>query len=329
MSWAILGVVLAGLLFSAFFSGAETGLYRVNRLRLHLRAQQRDPKALRLAGVLEDEQGALSVTLIGTNVMNYITTTAVAYLFAEHWGVGKTDTEIYTVVIMTPIVFVFGEVVPKNLFQLHADRLMERVGGVLAVANGLFRGVGIVAALKWLAGVFNRLAAGYALGDSTAAPKRRMAAMLQEALAGGALAEDQSDLIDRVCRLSETPLLSAMVPRNRVTAIPARSKPRELMRVVRRTGYARLPVYDRDPRHMIALIKVDELLMDDDWETVSERARPTMTLGPHETVATALTRLRREGHRMAIVTDQGGQMLGLVTRKDLVREVVGEVASGV
>ena len=328
MTWLALGIVLGGLFFSAFFSGTETGLYRINRLRLHLGVQQRDPQALRLAGVLKDEQGALSVTLVGTNVMNYVTTVAVAYLFAERWGLSETDTEVYTVIILTPIVFVFGEMVPKNLFQLHADLLMGRGSRLLLIANGLFRGLGLVWILKRLAGIFNRVAGGGS-DDGPAGPKRRMAVMLQEALAGGVLSEDQSDLIDRVCRLSETPVHAVMIPRNRVVGVAAQTKRRELMRIVRRTRHGRLPVFDRNRRHIIGLIKVDELLQAADWETVGERLRPAMTVGPHQTVAAAITGLQREGQGMAIVTDHAGQMLGVITLKDLLREVVGEVVATV
>ena len=79
MSWVMVSLlIILGLALSAFFSGAETGLYCVNRLRLHLRVQRRDPRALRIAEILQDPQGALSVTLVGTNLMNYVTTAAVA-----------------------------------------------------------------------------------------------------------------------------------------------------------------------------------------------------------------------------------------------------------
>lgn len=329
MIWLAVLVIPIGLFLSGFFSGAETGLYRVNRLRLHLDVQRRDPAGLRLARVLEDEQGALSVALIGTNVMNYVTTTAVAFLFAERLGLGEANTELYTVIIMTPIVFVFGEVVPKNLFQLHTDTLLARSTSLLSLSDRLFRMTGVVWVLKQLANVINRFAGAYAQRDAAFGSKRRVALLLQEALAGQTLGEEQSDLIDRVCQLSETPLHTVMIPRNRVTVIGADTNRRTLVRVARRTGHALLPVYESSRRHIIGLARIDELLQRDDWETVGERLHPAPTLSPHETVATAISRLQRAGRGMAIITDHGGQMLGVVTLKDLLGEVVGELANGV
>jgi len=328
VTWLIMAIALLGLFLSGFFSGAETGLYRVNRLRLQLGVQQRQPTAMRIARVIDDEQGALSVTLIGTNMANYVTTTAVAFLLASRFGFGQTNAEIYTVLVMTPVVFVFGEVVPKNLFQLHADTLLARGGFLLSLFDRFFRVTGCVWTLKHIASVVGRRVSGPESGGAFG-PKRRVASLLQEALAGQTLAEEQSDLIDRGCRLSDTPLHAVMIPKNQVTLIRADTNRRSLLRVARRTGHAGLPVYESNARHIIGLAKVDQLLQANDWETVSEHLHPVLTLSAHETVTTALTELQRSGRGMVIVTDRGGQMLGAVTVKDLLAELVGEVAAGV
>ncbi|MGD2108580.1 MAG: CNNM domain-containing protein [Phycisphaerae bacterium] len=329
MTWLLIGIVLVGLFLSGFFSGAETGLYRVNRLRLQLGVQQREPSSLRIARVLADEQGALSVALVGTNVMNYITTTAVAFLLAERLELGEANAEVYTVIFMTPIVFVFGEVVPKNLFQWHADTLLARGGVLLSLSDRFFRVTGCVWALKRIARIIHGVFGADASSDGAYGEKRRVALLLQEALAGRTLAEEQSDLIDRVCQLSDRRLHSVMLPRNEVTVIKADTTRRSLVRQARRTGHACLPVYDSNRRHIIGLAKVDELLQRNDWRTVGEHLHPVLTLSAHETVTTALTELRRTGRGMVIVTDRGGQMLGVVTLKDLLSELVGEVAAGV
>jgi len=330
MDWVMVGaVVLIGLFLSGFFSGAETGLYCVNRLRLHLGARLEDPRAVRLAGTLEDEHGALSVTLVGTNMANYVVTSAAAYLLAETMELTATGAELYTIVILTPVVFVFGEVVPKNLFRLHPDTLMARGSRLLAVSNRLLRWTGAIWCLKKWAAVLGRLTGGSAEGEAAFAPKQRVARMLQEALAGNTLGEDQSDLIDRVCRLSEVRLLTVMVPRNRVIAIAADASRETLVRIARRKRFARLPVYESNRRRIVGAVRVDELLQSDDWRTVADRLHSTLTLSPHETVATAITRLRRARRGMAVVTDRGGQMLGIVTLKDLISEVVGGLPDGI
>jgi CBS domain containing-hemolysin-like protein len=219
--------------------------------------------------------------------------------------------------------------VPKNLFQLYPDTLLARGGALLSLFDRLFRLTGCVWVLKHLAGVINRWVGEPPTGEGAFGPKRRVALLLQEALAGQTLAEEQSDLIDRVCRLSDTPLHAVMIPKNRVVVVAAETTRRSLLRVARRTGHARLPVYGVNRRHIIGVAKLDELLQREDWETVGDLLHPVLTLSAHETVAGALTQLQRTGRGMVIVTDRGGQMLGAVTLRDLLGELVGGVAAGV
>lgn len=329
MIWALLiAGILVGLFLSGFFSGSETGLYRVNRIRLELSVQRRDPQAIRLARVLGDPEGALTVTLIGTNLMNYLTTALVAYMFGHLLGLGEMDTQIYTVLLLTPVVFVFGEVVPKNLFQLYADILLARGSRLLALSNRMVRITGAVWALKRLVRVITRMLSDGSTTDVPLAPKRHMAALLQEALSGHALGEAHSDLVDRVFLLSETPVHQVMVPRNRVVGIAADADRKMLVRSAQKTSHTHLPVLDPRRAHVMGVIKVDDLLRSDDWRTVGERAGPATTLRPHESLAGAITHLRRERHELAIVTERGGRMLGIVTLTDLLREVVGHLAVG-
>lgn len=329
MTGIIVGLlILAGLFFSAFFSGAETGLYCLNRLRLVLGDRDKDIQAMRLARLLDDEQGTLSVTLVGTNVMNYVTTTAAAYAFANVLHYSEADTEIYTIVILTPIVFIFGEVVPKNLFERYADPLMRRSSWMLTVADRTFRFVGIVAVLKALGRIANRLIGKDMTLMESNVPKRRVAAMLHDALAENEHGAERSDLIDRVCALSDTPLHAVMIPRNRVIAVSYTADRKEFMRVVRRTVHARLPVHDTKHRQVLGVVKVDELLADQDWTTVADRMLAPIHVSPHMSVAAAITKLQGARRAMAIVTDRGGRTLGIVTLGDLLREIVGELRLG-
>jgi len=325
MGIAAVILALVGLLMSGFFSGSETGLYCVNRLRVELAAQHDNRRARRLARLLRDDQGALSVTLIGTNVANYITTTAVAYLFTSMIGLGEFQTELYTVVVLTPIVFAFGEVTPKNLFQRHADQFMPVVSGGLAVADRIIRLTGAVWMMKLLAAFVNRMIGGGADPNALTGPKWRIAHLLREAIAGQTDDDEQLDLIQRVCDLSETPVQDVMVPRNAVRTIAETADRHELERVAQRTTHTRLCVRGRRQRHIIGIIHIDQLLRDTTWHTLQDRLEPAPTLNPHTTVATALNRLRRAGSELAVVSDAAGRMVGIVTFTDLLRELIGDV----
>jgi CBS domain containing-hemolysin-like protein len=327
MIWLILLVIIAvGLFFSGLFSGAETGFYCVSRLRLHLGTRQNDHRAVRLSRILQDRQAAVGMTLVGTNLMNYITTAATAVLLAK--VLSEPDTEVYTVLVLTPIVFVFGEVVPKTLFQRYAYALLTRCSALIAPAYQLMRVSGILWCHRMLTGLVTWLTGADPMQRGTFDPKRRMATLLQEALAGQRLGDDRSYLVEQVMQLSETPLHAVMVPRNRALTIAAGADKRELMRAARRTTDAHLPVYDTNPRHIVGTVAIDDLLRSKEWKSVGEHLDPVMTVSPHVTVATAMDRMQGTGCDMVIVTDRGGQMLGVATLRDLLDTVLGELGEG-
>ena len=140
--------------------------------------------------------------------------------------------------------------------------------------------------------------------------------------------DDQIDLVHRVCDLSETPVHTVMVPRNRVRTIAAQADRRELERQARRSPHTRLCVYRGRQRHVLGVVHVDALLRDTSWSTVGDRLETTSTLSPHETVASALNQMRRAGRDFAVVADASGRMLGIVTFADLLRGLIGDVMTG-
>ncbi|MEK6798614.1 MAG: CNNM domain-containing protein [Planctomycetota bacterium] len=318
-------VILTGLLLSGFFSGAEIGIYRANRLRLHLAVRRGDAGARRLARLLDDEQAALSCTLIGTNAANYATTTAVAYAFAHLLGLGDDQVQFYTIVLVTPVIFVFGEVVPKNLFQLHADALMSRTSRFLSATQRAFRALGLIALSSGFARIGNRLAGGVGTRGRAVDPRRRMAQLLQEALAGQDVSDSRSLLVDRVVQLSERPVRSMMIPLRRVITIHAESDLSELIRVAEANEFVRLPVVDSRGTRVVGVLKVDKALRDDQWKIVQERATAALTLPPNEIVASAIRRMRDARQELAVVADAAGRCLGVVTMRDLLQGIIGDV----
>lgn len=327
MTWMVaLAVVIVSLAFSAFFSGAETGLYCVSRIRIQLGVHAHDRAAMRIDRLLKNPASAISCALIGTNLMNYIATSGTAFLFAELFHLRSVDTELYTIAILTPVVFVFGEVVPKSLFQQHPYRLLRSGAGLLSVSSLVFHVTGFVGLVGLISGAFERLVRADQRGAREATPKRRVAALLQEGLIGHAHDNGQAELIDRICRLSETAIQSVMVPRNRIQSIAARADRREFMRLAQRAPFSRLPVYEMRRTHIVGYVDVAHLLTAEDWETVGDRLEPIITLSPHQSVASATAHLQRKGRDIAVVTDTGGMLLGLVTLHDLTDEVLGGLA---
>lgn len=309
---------------SAFFSGSETGIYCVNRLRLRLSSDRGDARAVRLQRLLDDEQGSLAVTLLGTNLSNYLATVSMALLLARHIRLPAGQVEVYTTLIVTPLLFVFGEVLPKNLFQRDADRLLYGGAVALTAAKRVF------APLVWaFTALSARLTAALDHGEEPPAhsdDRRRVGALLREALADGDHAGRHGEFVDRVLDLPDTPVRAVMIPAGEVVSLPAEADRDEFLRQARRHVLSRLPVFHRQSGRIIGVVNVHALLADETWEQVSQRLQPIERLDPGEPVSSAILRIQRSGLPMAVVAQEDGPMLGIVTLKDLLEEIVGELA---
>ena len=320
-------LVLVGLLGSAFCSGSETGVYCVNRLRVQLAAQRGERRARRLARILEDDQSAVAAILVWNNVMNYVLTAGASVVIGHLLADAGLDVELYTVAIVTPVVFVLGEVTPKQLFQSGADRLMPAASWPLDIMIRSLRAVGILPLLRGLATRAVRLLGQDAGLQRITDPRRRVGVLLLEALAGRRVSEDHSTLVQRALQLAETRLHAVMVPRSRVESIAADAGRDVVREMAARTRHSRLPVFDPTSRTIIGLVKLDSLLGREDWATVRDQLLPMPAYRPSDTVGATLLEMQRDGYAMAQVCDRGGQLVGLITLKDLLEELVGELSA--
>lgn len=318
---AITGAVLA-VLMSGFYSGSETGMYCVDRLRLRIDSERGDHRAARIARMLDHEHNALSAMLMGTNISNYFATVLVADLFSRTLGVHSGASELYTTAVVTPVIFVFGEVFPKTLYQRHADALM-RAGAFLLHLSMYVLYVPVTVLNRTMRPLVRLIDPGGLV--EAADPRRKIASLLQGALADQDDEGDHLAYVDRVFGLSTISLHQVMVPRNRVVSIHGDAQRKELMTLARRWPHSRLLVYDRAPRRITGYVLVDELLTDKNWTQVHERARRVVELAANDSVATALVRLQNAREAIAVVTDRNGLLLGLVTLKDLLEELTGEL----
>jgi putative hemolysin len=317
----LIGLVVAVAL-SGFFAGSETGLYCVNRLRMKVDAEHGDHAAARIAPLIDRPQDTLTILLVGTTIVQYFATVCATHVVTAWLALPSGKGELYTTALLTPVLFVFGEVVPKIIFQRSADRLM-RLGSLMLAS--------FAALLRWPAAALNAVAEPVVrwfdpAGVSDASdPRRRMTLLLQDAIATDDESGEHSELVQRVLGLSAVALHQVMVPRNRVITIHADADRRELLAVMRRHPHTRFPIHDRNPRRIIGYVVAHELLADEGWSTVMDRLQSIVTLPANESVAAAILRLQAERETLAVVADRHGSMLGLVTRKDLFEELTGEL----
>lgn len=314
---------LLGVGFSALFSGLETGLYTLNRVRLLVRAGRRERSAMRLHGELEHPNRLLTTLLLGNNIANYLGTFGVAAILNQ-LGFNALLGVVINAAILIPILFVLGETLPKDLFRTHTDRWSYAWSGFLVACRRLFTWIGLVPIVQ----VFGTLVSRVIGSESDLAPtaRQRISQLIKEGVGVGVLSESQTTLADRALAMRDRTVSTEMIPWRNVVTLPLDADHPTRRALMRRRDFTRFPVVGPAGRVVGILSLLDALLK-------PANATQLLMTQPMSFPATtplhkALRSMRQQRQTMAIVVESsGGRAVGVVTLKDLVEPITGELGA--
>ena len=320
--WALWPAVLvAAVIMQSMFCGMEIGIYVLNKIRLDLGAEAGRKGAELLRKQLDNPENLLVVLLIGTNLAAYTATFAVRAMF-DLAGAGSYA-GLYTIAVAAPTLFIFAESLPKNLFRRSAETLVYRLAWLIRAASLLFNACGAAPLVRGFARLLMRLA-----GRGDRPPRRMvplgMGAIVAEGAASGALTPMQSVMAERVMRIREVTLRDVMTPMRAVARADAAVSRDELIETIRGHEFSRLPLIDGHGQ-VAGILDTYDVLMGAGDEQPAEKAADPPIMPASMAVTDALYRLQREHNVMAVVADERGRHVGIVTVKDLVEEIVGEI----
>jgi len=317
--WAL--VAGAGVMLSAFFSGVETGLYIINRVRLTVRANHGETAATTLRRILSHPTRMLGTILIGNNIANYVGTFGVAAML-DRLGVGDVRALVINAAVLIPLLFVFGEVLPKDLFRTHTDRWSYRCAGFLNWIQRLLQWSGLL----WIALGFGTLVSRLLGGSGEVALKgrQRMSQLFKEGLGAGVLSESQSTLADRALALRGRTVEMEMIPWRHTVSVRLDSTRRELDLVLGKHSFTRYPVIDEAGQVKGVLTTLAAVISPD--SDVHALTEGIVMLNAQAPIHDALRRMREQRSRLAVVvTGSDDRPVGIVTLKDLVEPLTGEL----
>ncbi|MCL1601925.1 MAG: hemolysin family protein [Actinomycetia bacterium] len=315
---AILG---ACTLASGFFSGSETALIGISRERVHLLAET-DPRGKRLEQLVSHPERMLSTLLVANNTVNVLSASVATILFVSL--IGETWGPWVATAVMTAVLLIFGEITPKTIAARHPEKFSLRVAPVIwnlsivlapiarffsAITRGLLRML--------------RINVDGGLGDVTEDDIRALAALSQR---GGQIEQAEREIIDALFHLADTSVRDVMTPRLDIVTVPAPVTSDELRRAVTETGHSRFPVTANGLDDLQGIVHVKDLpRRPDDEDDVAPNIRPPNYVPETMSVLDTLEEMRARRYGMAVVVDEHGGVEGIVTIKDLVAELVGEL----
>jgi Mg2+/Co2+ transporter CorB len=324
--FGLLGLLVLLLGLSAFFSGSETALMMLNRYRARHMAAEGHGGAGRALRLLDRPDRLIGLILVGNNFVNNLLASIAAVVAVEIGGGGGGAVAIGASVI-TVLILIFSEVAPKTLAALHPERLAYPAAYVytplLRVAYPLVWAInGIAMGVLRLLGVRPE-----ARGADALTREELRTAVLE---AGTFIPKRHQKMLVNILDLEKATVEDIMIPRGEVDGIDFSEPVEDILTFLRRTQYTRIPVWEGSIDHVIGVLHVRDFMqaqMDEaeiDKETLRGLLRDPYFVPEGTRLTALLINLQRARQTVALVVDEYGDVLGLVTFADLLEEIVGE-----
>jgi len=325
---SILGLILAVLiLFSAFFSGSETGLISLNRYRLRYLAKANHRGAKCAQKLLDKPDRLIGLILLGNNFVNILSSAVATTIATRLWGV-EAGIAIATV-LLTLVILIFAEVAPKTLAVMHPERialpaslllrpmlfiLYPVVWGVNLLANGVLRIIGIPLHAE----------------NGQSMSQEELRTVLSEADA--MIPRRHKQMLTNILDLQEVTVNDIMVPRSEIIGIDLDDDWDTIYSQLINSQHTRFPVYREDINNIVGALHVRNCMHllsnpNSGIEELKKNIREAYYVPENTPLNTQLLQFQRQKRRMGMVVDEYGDVLGLVTLEDILEEIVGEFTS--
>ena len=313
-------IIIGCIIMSAYFSATETAFSSLNRIRIKNMAEKGNKRAGLVLKLSENYDGLLSTILIGNNIVNIASASLATVIFVKLLG-DEAGASISTVVT-TIVVLIFGEVSPKSIakespeqFAMFSAPFLNAFMVLLTPANYLFK------QWKKLLSLLIRTS-----GDS-GITEEELLAIVEEAKQDGGIDEQEGSLIKSAIEFTELEAMDIATPRVDVTGIPVDADREEIAAVFGETGYSRLPVYKDKIDDIIGIIYQKDFYNQVYRGVCGVEAivRPALYVAKSKKINVLLKELQKNKMHIAVVIDEFGGTMGIVTLEDILEELVGEI----
>lgn len=311
--------ILVLLLLSALFSITETAFSSLNLNRIKSLADAGHAHATQVWVLSQNVDGLLSSILIGNNIVNILAASLATVLFTRR--LGNMGVSVSTVVV-TILVLIFGEISPKSLAKHNPERYAMAVVPFARAAVTLLRPLN--ALFSRLRTFFSRI---FRAQERPCVTDAEIRTLVETAEQDGGLEEHEGELIRSAIAFNDLKVEDILTARVDITAVEEHSTPEEIAEVFRDSGYSRLPVYRGNLDTIVGVIHEKDLykMLSDGGSQVAAILAPLFFVPPYTTLPALLRRFQTDKRHMAIVVDEFGGTMGMVTLEDILEELVGEI----
>ncbi|MDY0074504.1 MAG: hemolysin family protein [Acholeplasmataceae bacterium] len=312
-------VIAVLILLSAFFSATEIAFSSLNQIKLKHMIQNGNKRANHTLKLAVDFDRILTTILVGNNIVNILSASLATIIFVKYWGdYGVT----LSTAVMTILVLIFGEIAPKSI----AKKLPEKFAMTITPILQLF--IWILFPLSFIFGGIQKLInKGIKEDEGPTITEEELLTYVSEVQQEGGINENEGDLIRNVIDFDDLKVEEIFTPRVNVVAVAKDEDIKKMTQTFRHSGYSRLPVYEESIDHVIGIINhkdfYNRVVLD--HQPLEDIIKPPVFVTEYMKVSNLLELLQEHKSHMAIVKDEFGGTLGVVTMEDILEEIVGEI----
>ncbi|MBQ7475468.1 MAG: HlyC/CorC family transporter [Clostridia bacterium] len=314
-------IMAALIILSSFFSATETAFSSLNKARLKALSEKGNKRASRTLAVSEKYDRLLSTILIGNNIVN-IALTAVATVFFIKLLSDEVSGSTVATVAVTVLVLIFGEISPKTLAKESPEKFAMFATPIIRFFIFILTPFSFVFSLwqKLLLRIFK------VQGDRKMTPDELLV-LVDEVEEGGMIDAEESELLRSAIEFNDQEAVDILTPRVDIEGVPIDSKKEDIARVFTDTGFSRLPVYKESIDNIVGVVHQKDFY---DGPKITSKSlpeimKPPVFVTPTMKISDILKKLQSEKAHIAVVTDEFGGTLGIVTMEDILEELVGEI----
>lgn len=313
-------IIVLCVVMSAYFSATETAFSSLNRIRIKNLADKGNKRAMLVAKMSEQYDSMLSTILIGNNIVN-IGCSSLATVLCLKW-LGEDMGPSISTIVTTVVVLIFGEISPKSIakespekFAMFSAPILKTLMVVLTPFNYLF-------------GLWKKLLSKVIKSEEDRGiTEEELLTIVEEATQEGGIDEDEGSLIRSAIEFKEMEAVDILTPRIDVEGVELHATKEQIAEVFTETGYSRLPVYEDSIDHIVGIIYHKDFhnYVYHTEQEVESIIRPVRFITKTKKISDLLKELQKEKSHIAVVLDEFGGTVGIVTMEDILEEIVGEI----
>ena len=310
------------VLLSGFFSSTETAFSCANKIKLRSLASNGDKKAERVLALIENNfEKLISTILVGNNIVNLSAATISAILFENLLRNTGLSSSVISTAVITVAVLIFGEIIPKFIAKVQPEKMTLTFYPLIMCFYYIFYPLNLLfGGLKFVISKLFKVQEDVVTEDE-------ILTIVEEAEEDGTLKEEETELIRSVIEFDDLEVMDILVPRVNMVAVSVTDSLEEIKEVFEKEGYSRLPVYRDTIDTVIGTIHQKDFFNAylEKKENLNEIIQPIQFTTEHVKISKLLKLLQKQKTHMALVLDEYGGTLGLVTLEDILEELVGEI----